>query len=93
MCDRGNHTFSTALGLSIFFGVFGVDRFYLGYPGMGLLKLVTCGFFLVGYYVDILLIGTQQLGPADGTHYKIPVNGVRLTKVVADDNTYQVPPS
>lgn len=71
---RGDTKFYTALGLSIFFGAFGIDRFYLGYPGIGLLKLTTCGFFLIGYYVDIFLIATQVcfLGPSFVTVSQTP---------------------
>jgi len=61
------YKYATALALSIFFGNFGADRFYLGYPVMGVLKLCTCGFFVIGNLVDITLIATQGLGPADGS--------------------------
>lgn len=33
----------TALILSIFLGELGIDRFYMGYIGTGILKLITGG--------------------------------------------------
>lgn len=55
-----------ALILSIFFGHFGVDRFYLGYVGLGLLKVFTFGGCGVWWLVDIILIATRKLNDADG---------------------------
>ena len=52
-----------------------VRRFYLGYPAVGLLKFSTLGFFFIGHLVDIVLIATQTLGPADGSHYVISYYG------------------
>ena len=51
-------------------GFFGVDRFYLGYPTIGLFKMFTGGFFGLGWYVDIFLIALRIAKPARGGVYK-----------------------
>lgn len=61
---------TTALILSVLVGGLGVDRFYLGYTGMGVLKLLTGGVFGVMYIIDIINIATGKLGPADGSGYE-----------------------
>ena len=52
-------SYSVACLLSLFFGVFGVDRFYLGYPVIGLIKLCTFGMLGIGALADVLLILLQ----------------------------------
>ena len=59
-----------ALILSIFFGELGIDRFYLGYIGLGILKLITFGGFGIWYIIDIILIATGKLKPKDGSEYE-----------------------
>ncbi len=59
-----------ALLLSIFVGKFGIDRFYLGYYGTGVLKLITLGGFGVWWLIDIFLIATHKLADADGKPLK-----------------------
>jgi len=54
----------TALLLSIFLGSIGVDRFYLGYIGLGIVKLITCGGF--GIWSLIILIAVDKLPTKDG---------------------------
>jgi TM2 domain-containing membrane protein YozV len=55
-----------ALLLSIFLGGLGVDRFYMGYIGLGILKLITGGFFGIWWLIDLILIATGKLKDADG---------------------------
>lgn len=55
-----------ALLLSIFLGQLGIDRFYLGYIGLGLLKLFTLGGCGVWWLIDIILIATRKVNDSDG---------------------------
>jgi TM2 domain-containing membrane protein YozV len=65
---RGKH-YGTAVLLSFFGGVLGLDRFYLGYHSFALVKLFTGGLFFFGYMLDFVLITLQILGPSDGSKY------------------------
>ncbi|XP_044744617.1 TM2 domain-containing protein CG10795 [Coccinella septempunctata] len=82
--------FDTALLLSIFFGMFGLDRFYLGYPAIGLAKLCTLGFMFLGQLVDIILISTQVVGPADGSAYITPYYGPNVQVVTFNNFTFRL---
>ena len=55
-----------ALLLSIFVGVFGIDRFYLGKVGTGILKLLTFGGFTIWSIIDIVLIAIKRLDDKEG---------------------------
>ncbi|KAK2142206.1 hypothetical protein LSH36_985g01029 [Paralvinella palmiformis] len=60
---------STALILSITVGGFGVDRFYLGLWKEGIGKLFSFGGLGAWTLVDVILIATGYVGPADGSLY------------------------
>lgn len=84
------YSFETSLLLSIFLGMFGVDRFYLGYPAIGLAKFCTLGFMFLGQLVDIILIATQVVGPADGSAYVMPYYGPGVEVIQSDNTTYRL---
>ena len=71
MLKGGNELKSkvVALILSIFLGELGIDRFYLGYIGTGILKLITCGGFGIWWLIDLIMIATGKLKPKDGSEY------------------------
>jgi TM2 domain/GYF domain 2 len=51
----------TAVLLSLFVGILGIDRFYLGYTGLGILKLITCGGLGIWALIDLILIAMGRL--------------------------------
>ena len=55
-----------ALLLSIFLGSLGVDRFYLGYVGLGIVKLITCGGLGIWWLIDLIFIATGKMTDSNG---------------------------
>jgi len=72
MSDRSQ---MVAFLLSVLLGWLGADRFYLGYTGLGILKLLTCGGFVLWYVIDYVLLGIGVLKDADGRPLERPVRG------------------
>ena len=55
-----------ALLLSIFLGELGIDRFYLGKIGTGILKLITFGGLGIWWLIDLILIATNSMTDSNG---------------------------
>ena len=66
MAEGEKKQFMTTLLLSIFLGGLGVDRFYLGYTVLGIVKLLTGGGCGIWWLIDVILIATKKLKDANG---------------------------
>ena len=59
-------SYTTALILSILLGALGIDRFYLGYTGIGIAKLLTLGGCGIWALIDLILIAMRNVPDSDG---------------------------
>ena len=66
MANGGRRSWIVAVLLSFFLGALGVDRFYLGHTGLGILKLVTFGGCGVWSLIDFIMILLNRIPDAQG---------------------------
>ena len=60
-----------ALLICIFFGPLGIHYFYVGRIGMGILYLLTVGFFGIGWLIDIIRIACGTFTDSNGLYLKM----------------------
>lgn len=60
-CSTRRKSQLVAYILSVFFGAFGADQFYMGFPVAGTLKLCSLGGFGIWWIADIIRIGSAPV--------------------------------
>lgn len=79
---EGQKDYLTAWLLSYFLGIFGVDRFYLGYTGLGIVKLLTLGGCGIWALIDWILIFAGVLKDSKGQPLKDRQKNLKLTVII-----------
>lgn len=74
----------TAILLAILTGLFGVDRFYLGYTALGVLKLLTAGGAGIWALIDLIRIAVDSIRPADGSPWVEETRDENIRSIAAN---------
>jgi TM2 domain-containing membrane protein YozV len=61
-----------AFALSAFLGLLGADRFYVGRPGLGILKFLTCGGACIWWVADMILLLRGRMKDGQGREISRP---------------------
>jgi hypothetical protein len=80
--EDDRHSYVATTLLSYFLGGLGVDRFYLGKIGTGILKLLTLGGFGIWRFIDLILIIFGSLRAKDGRPLSGYAEHGKLIKIV-----------
>lgn len=64
--SKSSRSWLVALVLSFLLGGLGIDRFYLGYTALGIVKLITAGGLGIWWLIDLIMIATKKLADAEG---------------------------
>jgi TM2 domain-containing membrane protein YozV len=70
--EYSEKTLATAFLLSYFFGWAGVDRFYMGQIGLGILKLLTFGGLGIWWLIDLVIISLGGFRDKQGLKLRPP---------------------
>lgn len=68
--ESGSKSQIVAFILVLLLGLLGIHRFYLGYPGIGILMILTLGCFGILALVDLIRILLGDLKPKHGDYYQ-----------------------
>jgi TM2 domain-containing membrane protein YozV len=70
MSEQNQRSWTVALILSVLLGGLGIDRFYLGQIGLGILKLLTGAACGIWWLIDVILIATGSVRDVNGQELK-----------------------
>jgi len=95
-CRTRRKSQAVAYFLSLFFGFLGLDQFYLGFAGHGLMKLFSLGGFGIFWVMDVVKIGSAPVYTptyrvaADLPHYAFVLSATMAAIFVGFANAYVV---